>query len=127
MTYHADGRSGVATWSGAGADSLFVSIDTGTGEAQSFLPRQGTLDWQIPPDRDRVVVSYFFVDAAGTRSETGVQVIRARDTRATPVISGAADGAVYRQGRRVTLSGPGEIRFTLTTDGTPPPPVHALS
>jgi hypothetical protein len=127
ISYNPDGRSGDALWSGRQSRQLFVSVSSRDGAEEGFMPQDGVFRWVIPEGETRIAISFFTVDESGRRSPTEIVTVEARPSARPPRISGAEDGGRYGESRRIELIADGEIRYTLSTDGSPPATVHALS
>ncbi|MFW5827697.1 MAG: hypothetical protein ACOCU4_06380 [Alkalispirochaeta sp.] len=130
ISYASDGRSGTVYWPGAQSERIFASV-VPNFEAESvvepFSVSDGTVQWQIPDDSSYVTLAYFSLGESGQRSETEVLRIDAARLRPPAELSGVRNGERYRSERTVRLSGRGDIRFTVTSDGSSPQAVRVSS
>lgn len=120
-----NGRSGFLIWPGGETNQVFVALDEASEEV--FIPTDGRVSWSIPPDRESLRVTYFTIDDAGNRSESGSLTIRQPEAVYIPEVFGVEDEGIYRSERTVELRSDLPVRYTVTLDGTSPPPVHPLS
>ncbi len=130
VSYAPDGRSGTVYWAGAQAEHIFVSVITDSEadpEMQPFSVSDGVIPWAIPEGAFRVSLAYFSVGESGRRSETEVLQLEAARSQPPAELSGVRDGERYPTGRTVEFSGNGEIRFTVSSDGSSPGAVRVSS
>ena len=130
VSYAPDGRSGTVYWAGAQAQKIFVSVITDSEadpEMQPFSISDGIIPWAIPEGASRVSLAYFSVGESGRRSETEVLQLEAARSQPPAELSGVRDGERYPTGRIVEFSGNGEIRFTVSSDGSSPGAVRVSS
>ncbi|MFO8043895.1 MAG: hypothetical protein R6U25_11880 [Alkalispirochaeta sp.] len=130
ISYAPDGRSGTVYWPGAQAEQIFVSVITdpeADPDVQPFSVSDGVLPWAIPEGASRVSLAYFSVGESGRRSETEVLQLEAARSQPPAELSGVGDGQRYPTGRIVEFSGNGEVRFTVTSDGSSPGAVRVSS
>ncbi|MFW5695352.1 MAG: right-handed parallel beta-helix repeat-containing protein [Alkalispirochaeta sp.] len=130
ISYAPDGRSGTAYWPGAESELIFASLVTDSESDHTNEPfsiSEGILRWTFPDGVSRMSLVYFSVGESGRRSET--EVIQLEEARVRPPaeISGVRSGERYNNDRTVRFDGYGDIRFTITVDGSSPGPVRVSS
>jgi len=120
-----DGRRGLLIWPGGETRQVFVALDE--AEEEVFVPTDGQVPWSIPAGQESLGVTYFTIDAAGNRSESGFLTIHEPEAVYVPDVFGVEDRGIYRSERTVELRSDTPVRYTVSLDGTSPPPVHPLS
>lgn len=119
------GLTGTLLFPGTNDVTIFLA---GTGDADGFREIRDTVQWRIPDATESITLRYFAIDGNGRRSETNEVTIRRPRSIEPPIVTGVDDGGVYRSTQTIEIAADeGVVRYSVTTDGSDPPPIHRLS
>jgi hypothetical protein len=126
--WNGETRKTIVSWDIPQGYRLYYSLSDPNEGKDGFELYTDSLTLDIPTGKDFVDIRAFLEDPAGNRSSVASFVSRPERKPIKPTITGVQDGAVYNSKIAITLdSYEGVIRYELSTDGTPPPPVSSDS
>lgn len=137
IVYARDGRSGTILWPGELTEGRLyvaaVDLLELTERPGDALPRpiEGALRWRLPAGSDSGSIEVFREDEAGNRSDRRTIRIDERSEPPPPRLTGAPQDGPVAEAVTISLEAMEErqveVRYTVSTTGTLPPPVTVES